>query len=58
LEILQEETDRGWRDKEIASVFIRIQKSKLAGIAERSAEDDGLYSISKSLGNLQSQLTQ
>ena len=30
LEILQEETDRGWRDQEIASLFIRIQK-KYAG---------------------------
>jgi HD-GYP domain-containing protein (c-di-GMP phosphodiesterase class II) len=56
LEILQEETDRGWRDKEIASLFIRIHKSKLAGIADPDAVDDGPGGVGESLRNLQSHL--
>jgi putative two-component system response regulator len=56
LEILQEETDRGWRDKEIASVFIRTHKSMLAKIAEPRATHGGLGAIGDSLRNLQSHL--
>jgi HD-GYP domain-containing protein (c-di-GMP phosphodiesterase class II) len=58
LAILQEETDRGWRDKEIASLFIRIQKQMLAKIAGRSEESGGMVSIGESLRNLQTHLTQ
>jgi len=59
LEVLQEETDRGWRDKEITSLFIRIHKRMLAKIADAHAAhaaDDAFGSISHSLQNLQSGL--
>jgi putative two-component system response regulator len=58
LEILQEETDRGWRDREIASLFVRVHEQMLAKIAERRAGDAGLGAISDSLRNLQTHLTQ
>ena len=58
LEILQEETDRGWRDKEIASLFIRVHKQMLAKIAEPRAGEGGLGEIGDSLRNLQTHLTQ
>ena len=58
LEILQEETDRGWRDKEITSLFIRIHKQMLAKIADPWAgEAGGLGAIGDSLRNLQTHLT-
>jgi putative two-component system response regulator len=57
LEILQEETDRGWRDQEITSLFIRTHKQMLAKIADPLAGDDGLGAIGDSLRNLQTHLT-
>ena len=59
LEILQEETDRGWRDKEIASLFIRMRK-KHAGEDRRSMRwgCPATVSIGESLRNLQTQLMQ
>jgi putative two-component system response regulator len=58
LEILQEETDRGWRDKEIASLFIRIQRKVLAKIAEPGVgEAAGMNTIGDSLRSLQTHLT-
>ena len=57
LEILQEETDRGWRDKEIASLFIRMRRNMLAKIGDPCAEDvPAMVSIGESLRNLQTQL--
>jgi hypothetical protein len=58
LEILQEEIDRGWRDKEIASLFIRIQRKVLAKIAEPGVgEAVGMSAIGDSLRSLQTHLT-
>jgi putative two-component system response regulator len=57
LEILQEETDRGWRDKEITSLFIRTHKQMLAKIAEPHPMDGGL-AIGDSLRHLRTHLTQ
>ena len=56
LEILQEETDRGWRDREIASLFIRTHKRMLAEIADGCDGGRGLVSIGQSLHNLQTHL--
>ncbi len=56
LEVLQEETDRGWRDKEITALFIRIHKRMLGKIADVRSADDAPGSISHSLQNLQSGL--
>ena len=58
LEILQEETGRGWRDPEIASLFIRIHKQMLAKIAAPHPGGAGLGTIGDSLRNLQTHLTQ
>jgi HD-GYP domain-containing protein (c-di-GMP phosphodiesterase class II) len=58
LEILQKEIDRGWRDPEIASLFIRVHEQMLAKIAEPHAGDAGLGAIGDSLRNLQTHLTQ
>ena len=59
LDILREETDRGWRDKEIASLFIRMHRKMLAKIADPCAGDSaGTVSIGESLRNLQTQLMQ
>ena len=59
LDILQEETDRGWRDSEIASLFIRMHRNMLAKIADPCArESAGTVSIGESLRNLQTQLMQ
>jgi len=53
LEILQEETDRGWRDKEIASLFIRTHQRMLAAIADANIGGYGQAGIGDSLRNLQ-----
>jgi HD-GYP domain-containing protein (c-di-GMP phosphodiesterase class II) len=58
LEILQEETGRGWRDPEITSLFIRIHEQMLAKIAEPRPGGAGLVTIGDSLRNLQTHLTQ
>src|ERR1035437_271930 len=58
LEILQEETGRGWRDPEITSLFIRGHKQMLAKIAEPDAGNGALDAIGDSLRNLQTQLMQ
>lgn len=58
LEILQEETDLGWRDKEIASLFIRTHRRTLAEIADPHTLAVGsLGTIGDSLHNLQTHLT-
>jgi putative two-component system response regulator len=53
LEILQEETDRGWRDKEITSLFIRIHKRMPAAIADTRIGDYRQAGIGHSLRNLE-----
>jgi HD-GYP domain-containing protein (c-di-GMP phosphodiesterase class II) len=53
LEILQEETDRGWRDKEITSLFIRIHQRMVAAMADAQVGGYGLAGIGDSLRNLQ-----
>src|ERR1035441_1193178 len=53
LAILQEETDRGWRDKEIVSLFIRTHQRMLAAIADAQVGGYGLTGIGDSLRNLQ-----
>jgi putative two-component system response regulator len=58
LEILQEETGRGWRDPEISSLFIRVHEQMLAKVAERYDGDAALGEIGDSLRNLQTHLTQ
>ena len=59
LDILQEETDRGWRDREIASCFIGIQRNMLARIADPCAvKSADLSTLGDSLSNLQRHLTQ
>ena len=59
LDILQEETDRGWRDREIVSRFIRIQREMLSRIADPLAvESADLSTLGDSLCNLRSHLTQ
>jgi HD-GYP domain-containing protein (c-di-GMP phosphodiesterase class II) len=58
LEILQEETDRGWRDQEITSQFIRTKKQMLAEMSgEAGGMGGGLDAIGDSLNNLQNHLT-
>jgi putative two-component system response regulator len=59
LEILQDEIDRGWRDKEIACLFIRMHRNVLAKIADPFAGNAaGTVSVGESLRNLQTQLMQ
>ena len=59
LDILQEETDRGWRDREIASRFIGIQRKMLSRIADPAVVlSADLSTLGDSLCNLQSHLTQ
>ena len=53
LEILEEETDRGWRDKEIASLFIRTHQRMLAAIADANIGGYGQAGIGDSLRNLE-----
>ena len=53
LEILQEETDRGWRDTEITSLFIRIHQRMVAAMADAQVGGYGRAGIGDSLRNLQ-----
>ncbi len=52
LEILEEETDKGWRDPEITKRFIRLNKRVLDKIEARSQTAPD-YSMQDSLQNLQ-----
>jgi putative two-component system response regulator len=60
LEILEEEAERGWRDREVTSLFVRLHKRVHAKIADYrpNPSDSGTPSISQSLANLQSFLAQ
>jgi len=56
--ILQEETDRGWRDPEIVRFFLKVQKDIIAkAIDYTSAPDRSLDIMRVSLANLQNFLT-
>src|ERR1035437_9124966 len=58
LEILQQETARGWRGPQITSLFIRVHEQMLVKIAEPHAADAALGQIGDSLRNLHTHLTQ
>jgi putative two-component system response regulator len=58
LEILQEETDRGWRDKEIVALFVRVHEQIMDKTGEPSTDNAGLSALSESLRNLQTHLMQ
>jgi HD-GYP domain-containing protein (c-di-GMP phosphodiesterase class II) len=56
LEILQDESDRGWRDKDITALFVRIRQRMLTKIADADTAADDPIAISRSLRTLQSRL--
>ncbi len=59
LEILQRETDRGWRDPRVVGLFTRLHDdvlSKIAAYAKADAADHQLQSMRDSLVNLQQYL--
>jgi HD-GYP domain-containing protein (c-di-GMP phosphodiesterase class II) len=59
LEILEEEAEKGWRDRAITSLFVRLNNQVFSRIAAyRPAANDGAISMSSSLENLQAYLEQ
>jgi putative two-component system response regulator len=58
LEILEEEADRGWRDREVTTLFVRLNKQVHAKIAGYRPAPTGGASMSQSLANLQAFLMQ
>ena len=58
LEILQQESARGWRDREIAELFIRLQQANLSASPLDIGPEKAPATLLTSLRNLQSQLTQ
>ena len=56
LELLQEECNRGWRDREITGLFIRMQRCNLSESAAKGVEG-APANVVNSLRNLQAQLT-
>jgi putative two-component system response regulator len=56
LEILEEEAERGWRDREVTSLFVRMHKRMHAKISEYRPGPSGSRAptMSQSLANLQS----
>lgn len=57
LEVLEEETDRGWRDPELTGLFIRMNQGVLSRIASYSGRASDV-SMQDSLNNLQAFLAQ
>jgi len=53
LEVMQEETDRGWRDREITALFNRAHKRIQGAMADARVAEYGLGRIGDSLRNLQ-----
>lgn len=54
LEIMREETERGWRDPEVMSVFFRLHDKVISKISEyNAAADRNLLVMRESLSNLQ-----
>ena len=59
LEVLQEETARGWRDPDITSLFVRTHKSILSTVADyRAGQNDDLDTMHDSLTHMQEFLAQ
>jgi putative two-component system response regulator len=60
LEILEEEAARGWRDRDVTDLFVRLHHRVHAKISEYrpAASDTGAPSMSQSLANLRSFLAQ
>jgi putative two-component system response regulator len=57
LRILQEETDRGWRDPEIVALFISLHEGVISKIADyTTGADRNLEAMRNTLANLQSVL--
>ena len=57
LRIMQEETDRGWRDPEIVTLFFSLHKGVISKIAEyTTGADRNLEAMRNTLANLQSAL--
>jgi putative nucleotidyltransferase with HDIG domain len=55
LQIMQEETDRGWRDPDIFAIFFRLHEKVIARIAEyTSGADRNLEAMRGALASLQS----
>ena len=58
LETIASETDRGWRDRDIVELFLRIHDSLMIRMADYIGQVDGeLQHIRSSLDNLQQYLT-
>ncbi|MEO8368748.1 MAG: HD-GYP domain-containing protein [Candidatus Solibacter sp.] len=57
LEILKQESARGWRDREIAELFIRLQQANLSASPLDIGPEKAPATLLTSLRNLQSQLT-
>ena len=54
LAVIQEETDRGWRDPQIVKVFLQLHKDVLSKITQGpTAADRGIEGMRTSLANLQ-----
>src|SRR5262249_50637043 len=58
LEILEEEAERGWRDREVTTLFVRLNKQVHAKIAGYRPPPTSGASMSQSLANLQAFLMQ
>jgi putative two-component system response regulator len=60
LEILEEETGRGWRDREVTTLFVRMHQRLHTKISEYrpTLSDGAVPSMGQSLANLQSYLAQ
>jgi response regulator RpfG family c-di-GMP phosphodiesterase len=59
IQVLKEETDRGWRDPHIVNLFLKLHREVLCRIAEyatAAAEDHHLESMRESLANLEAYL--
>jgi len=57
LEILHQESERGWRDREIAELFIRLQQANLSTSPLNIGPVKAPATVLTSLRNLQTQLT-
>jgi putative two-component system response regulator len=57
LQILREETERGWRDPQVADLFFRLHEKVISKIADfTTGADHNLQAMRASLDNLQESL--
>jgi putative two-component system response regulator len=57
MQILREETERGWRDPNVVALFVRLHESVIARIEEfTSGADQSLRTMKVSLDNLEEML--